>query len=57
MIHPNAKSRQEIMDYIDIKNRGYFVEQYLKPLLETEKLLMTIPNKPKSKNQKYITAN
>lgn len=53
----NAKSRQEIMDYIDIKNRGYFAEQYLKPLLETEKLLMTIPDKPKSKNQKYITAN
>ena len=49
------KSGKEIMEYIGIKHRPTFIYNYLNPLLEEGKLQMTIPNKPKSKNQKYIS--
>ena len=50
------KTRQEIMDYLNYSSRRQFNERYLKPLLESGQLLMTIPDKPKSKNQKYVAA-
>ena len=49
------RSAKQIMQYIGVKHRPTFIYQYLKPLLEEEKIQMTIPDKPKSKNQKYIT--
>ena len=45
----------EIMNYIGYKNRTRFRRDYIKPLVENGKLKMTIPNKPTSKNQKYIS--
>jgi len=47
----------QIMDYIGYKNRTRFRRDYIKPLVESGKLKMTIPDKPTSKNQKYISAN
>ena len=32
----------------------HFTEHYLKPLLASGKLEMTIPDKPQSKKQKYV---
>ena len=49
------KSVKEIMEYIGLKHRPTFVYDYLNPLLEKNKLQMTVPDKPKSRNQKYIT--
>lgn len=49
------KSVKEIMQYIGLKHRPTFIYEYLNPLLEKDKLQMTIPDKPKSRNQKYIT--
>ena len=49
------KSVKEIMEYIGLKHRPTFMYDYLKPLLEKDKLQMTIPDKPKSRNQKYVT--
>lgn len=52
-----ARSREEMQLFIGISNRSHFSKFYLKPLLESGQLKMTIPDKPKSKNQKYVTAN
>ena len=30
-------------------------KEYMKPLLKNGELVMTIPDKPNSKNQKYVT--
>ena len=48
------RSREEIQRYIGIANREYFRQSILKPLLDSGKLKRTIPDKPSSKNQKYI---
>ena len=48
------RSRQEIMDHLGLVNRRHFVKRYLEPMVESGKLRMTIPDKPKSKNQKYV---
>ena len=37
------------------KDPRYFTKEYMKTLLENEELVMTIPDKPNSKNQKYVT--
>ena len=49
-----AQTREKMQEYIGISNRGYFRSKILKPLLDAEKLKMTIPDKPNSRNQKYI---
>lgn len=49
-----ARSRKELMAYVGLLNANHFRKKYLKPLLENEKIRMTIPDKPNSRNQKYI---
>lgn len=48
-------SKAEIADYCGYKNNKNFTKKYLRPLLDSGTLKMTIPNKPNSRNQKYIT--
>ena len=50
-----ARSRFEIQEIIGISSRRFFAENILMPLLESGQLQMTIPDKPNSRNQKYIT--
>jgi ATP-dependent DNA helicase RecG len=49
------KNRKEIMDLIGLTTHSKNYERYIVPLLEKGLLSMTLPDKPKSKNQKYIT--
>ncbi|MGL4483419.1 MAG: ATP-binding protein, partial [Anaerovoracaceae bacterium] len=49
-----ARSRKELADFIGLKSSAYVMEIYIQPLLESEKLRMTIPEKPKSKRQLYV---
>lgn len=49
-----ARSKREICEYLGFNNLTYFIRVYLNPLLESQKLIRTIPNKPSSKKQKYI---
>ena len=48
------RTRDEIMAFLGLENREHFRKNYLKPLLDSGKIKMTIPDKPKSKNQKYV---
>ena len=51
------RSRQEIMDYMHLADRMHFYRHYLAPLLASGKIAMTIPDKPKSKLQKYVVVD
>ena len=48
------RTRIEMMQFMNLNNRSHFTAHYLKPLLASNKLVMTIPEKPNSKNQKYV---
>lgn len=49
------RSRQEIAAYLGVKTVFYAMQHYVRPLLETGQLALTIPERPKSRNQKYHT--
>ena len=49
------RSRQEIQEYLGLSNRGHVRTDYINPLLDTGKLKMTIPDKPNSSKQKYVS--
>jgi ATP-dependent DNA helicase RecG len=49
------KNRNEIQKHLGIKDRKYFMKVILNPLIKNKKLLLTIPDKPRSKNQKYVS--
>ena len=49
-------SKAEIAEHCGYKNTKNFTQKYLRPLLDSGLLTMTIPDKPRSQNQKYITA-
>ena len=50
------KTRNEIAAHCGYKDVRNFAARYLKPLLESGQLRMTIPDKPNSRNQKYVAA-
>lgn len=50
------KSREEIFKHIEIYNNSRNFTEYIKPIIEPDWLQYTIPDKPTSKNQQYITA-
>lgn len=50
-----AKSVPEIMEKFGFESRTSFRRKYLNVLVEDGRLKMTLPNKPKSKNQKYYS--
>lgn len=49
------KSRKEIAEHLDIKTLAFVTREYIQPLVDAGKLTLTIPDKPKSKNQKYYS--
>ena len=48
------RTREELQQFIGIANREHFRKAILKPLLASGKLVMTIPDKPSSRNQRYV---
>lgn len=48
------KNIKEICEYLGFKERKS-TSKYLKPLLESGRIVMTIPDKPNSSKQKYVT--
>ena len=51
------KSLLEIMDKMGYKSAKDFRKNYIKPLVESGKLKMTVPEKLTSRNQKYISSD
>ena len=49
-------SKAEIAEHCGYKNTKGFTKRYLRPLLDNGQLQMTIPDKPRSQHQKYVTA-
>lgn len=49
------RTRHEIAEFLGIKTVFYASSTYILPLVAQGKLKMTIPDKPKSKNQKYYS--
>lgn len=48
------KSRDEMAKEFDFSAMSYMMSKYVHPLLDNGKLKMTIPEKPKSKKQRYV---
>ena len=48
------RTRDEMPQHLGMVNRDHFRKSVLKPLLEFGQLKMTIPDKPNSRNQKYV---
>jgi predicted HTH transcriptional regulator len=50
-----ARSKKEICEYMGYGNLSYFTRKFLAPLIASDKLRLTVPDKPNSKKQKYYT--
>lgn len=49
------RTREEIAEYVGMKTIYYVVKNCINPLIQEGKLKMTIPDRPKSKNQRYFS--
>ncbi len=50
------RTREEIQAFVGIARRERFRAKILRPLLDSGRLRMTIPDKPNSRNQRYVRA-
>lgn len=50
-----ARTRQEIADFLGVKSVQYAIKRYVEPLIREGKITLTIPERPRSKNQRYLT--
>ncbi len=53
--YKTPKSLKEIMEKFEFKQRINFKNKYINSLLEKGKLTLTIPDKPNSSKQKYVS--
>lgn len=50
------RTRSEIIEYLDIASGQYALRRYLDPLVESGAIQLTLPDKPRSPKQQYVTA-
>ncbi len=51
------RTRAEIIEFLEIASGQYALRRYLDPLVQAEAIRLTIPDKPRSPNQRYVTAD
>ena len=51
------RTKEEITKFLNISSVYYVVSRYIKPLIQSKKLIMTIPEKPGSRFQRYLSFN
>ena len=49
------RTRKEIADFLGIKSQAYAITTYVTPLVKADKIKLSIPDRPKSPDQKYTT--
>ena len=49
-----AMTRQQIQESLGLKHEDHFRKAYLLPVLQARLIEMTIPDKPRSRNQRYL---
>lgn len=49
------RSRKEISEFLKVKSVAYAMKRYVQPLIESGKIKLTIPDTPKSTQQKYYS--
>lgn len=52
-----AYTSKELMELLNLQSRSSFRENYLLPAIKSGFVEMTLPDKPNSRNQRYIRAN
>ncbi|HZK70247.1 MAG TPA: ATP-binding protein [Clostridia bacterium] len=52
-----GKSRDQIAKFLSFENPSYMIKKYVIPLVEKGLLKMMLPDKPKSKNQKFVSTH
>lgn len=54
MEYDTPYTRKTLMEKLGLKSRDGFRRNYLQPALEMNLIQMTLPDKPNSRNQRYI---
>lgn len=49
------RTRKEIADFLGVKSQAYAISTYITPLVNANKIKLSMPDRPKSPSQKYIT--
>jgi ATP-dependent DNA helicase RecG len=49
------RSREEIASFLRMDSPYYVITRYVNPMIESNKIRMTLPEKPKSKKQRFVT--
>ena len=50
------RNRREVADFLGMKSVTYAIKTYITPLVEEGKIMLSIPEHPRSPDQKYTTA-
>ena len=51
------RSRREIADFLGLSSVSYAITQYVQPLVDAGELKLTIPERPKSTHQMFVTSD
>lgn len=51
------RSRKELLDFLGLQSATYAIQRHVMPLVEAGKIQLSIPEKPKSRNQRFTTVS